>query len=142
VLRVLHYFTSWSLRVPWFKFRFVPFRERFAVRGAVPGSTDYCEYLRQILDLLPNEEKIICCSDIIESFFGKFKYRKTNSAKGISEDLLAMPLFDDKLNAAMMKKALEEFTLNDIKEWGEKYTVPTLRKIQFMFWRNLLSKTG
>jgi len=100
------------------------------------------EYLRQILDLLPNEEKIICCSDIIESFFGKFKYRKNNSAKGISDDLLAMPLFDDKLNAAMMKKALEEFTLNDIKEWGEKYTVPTLRKIQFMFWRNLLSKTG
>jgi hypothetical protein len=100
------------------------------------------EYFQMILDLLPNEQKIICCSDIIESFFGKFKYRKTNAAKGISDDLLAMPLFDDKLNAAMMKKALEEFTLSDIKEWAEEYTVPTLRKIQFMFWRNLLSETG
>jgi len=99
-------------------------------------------YLEQILDLLPNEKCIICCSDIIESFFGKFKYRKANCGKGISDDMLVMALFNEKLNRKDLKTALEEVTLSEIKKWGKDNSVPTLRKVQYDFWRNVLPKTG
>ena len=70
--------------------------------------------------LLSKHEKLICCSDIIESFFGKFKYEQTkNPNKGITIGCLNMVNFGQKIDKKEVKKAMEEIRIVDLKKWRD-----------------------
>ncbi len=67
---------------------------------------------------LSEYENLICCSDIIESFFGKFKHEQTkNPNKGITVGCLNMVNFGKKNNRKEVKKAIEEVRIVDLEEW-------------------------
>lgn len=70
--------------------------------------------------LLSKHEKLICCSDIIESFFGKFKYEQTkNPNKGITIGCLNMVNFGQKIDKKEVIKAMEEVRIVDLKKWRD-----------------------
>lgn len=79
------------------------------------------EYLERNKTKLPNLEKIICSSDIIESTFGKFKYNTSKSPSGaITEGCLAVANYGKEFEINEIKNAMEETRIVDIKKWREE----------------------
>ena len=84
---------------------------------------------------LSDQSTVMCCDDVIESVFGKFKYRgNKSSSQGITEDAIA--LFNGKIEVKQTKKALEKVTLQSIEQWTEKNIAPSFAKNKNQFWRN------
>jgi hypothetical protein len=76
-------------------------------------------YLNQTLLQLPEEEKLLCTSDIIESSFGKYKnYMSQNSMAGITDLSLCLATFTNRLDAAELKAGLEKTKMSDLKKWS------------------------
>ena len=77
-------------------------------------------FLDEQLSLVPQKKTILCTSDIIESAFGKYKsYINNNPMVGITDLSLVIAAFTSDLNAEMIKKAMEEVKVNDIKNWNK-----------------------
>lgn len=103
-----------------------------------PFSQTLIDYLRQVREALPEEDRILCCSDIIESYFGKFKYRSNQGcASGISDDMLVLTLFKGQLSKPEVCQALEEVSVREVKRWADQNTVPSFAKAKKTFWQNL-----
>ena len=95
-------------------------------------------YVQQTRRSLSEEDTILCCSDIIESYFGKFKYRSNQGcASGISDDMLVLTLFKGQLSKPEVCQALENVSVREVKKWAEENTVPSFAKAKGKFWRNL-----
>ncbi len=76
------------------------------------------DYLERNKAKLPDLEKIICSSDIIESIFGKFKYSTSKSPNGaITEGCLSVANYGKKFEIIEIKNAMEETRVVDIKKW-------------------------
>ncbi len=85
------------------------------------------EYLIEIKSLLPNVEKMLMTSDIIESAFGKYKnYVSSNPMAGITNLILCIAAFTSSMDESEIKEALETTTINDIKKWTNKFVGKTL----------------
>jgi hypothetical protein len=68
-----------------------------------------------------NLKTIFCCSDIIESTFGKFKNKiNINSPFGMTEFVLTIANFGKDFSKKEIKSALEDVTLEKIKDWRPK----------------------
>lgn len=79
------------------------------------------DYLERNQMKLPNLEKIICSSDIIESTFGKFKYNTSKSPSGaITEGCLSVANYGKNFEIDEIKNAMEETRIVDIKKWREE----------------------
>lgn len=86
-------------------------------------------YFEEVLELMPNKEKMICTSDIIESNFGKYKnYISDNSMAGITNLVLCIPAFTLKLTKEEIKEALEKTKMIDIENWTKENIGTTLLK--------------
>ena len=101
----------------------------------------FIRYLNDLLVRFPTIERLIICSDIIESFFGKFKYRKSNTSKSISTDMLVMNLFGKKLDFGVVKKGLQKIKLRRIDKWKKENTVPSISQLTKYFWNNVPQQT-
>lgn len=78
-------------------------------------------YLDQNSQLLTDYEGLICCSDIIESIFGKFKNnQKRNPEKGITIGCLDLVNYGQKIDELTLKKAMEETRIIDLKKWRDE----------------------
>jgi hypothetical protein len=78
------------------------------------------DFLDEQLSLVPQKKTILCSSDIIESAFGKYKsYINNNPMVGITDLSLVIAAFTSDLNAEMIKKAMEEVKVSDIKSWNK-----------------------
>lgn len=78
---------------------------------------DNTESARQKIGL----ETIFCCSDIIESTFGKFKQKiNTNSSFGMTEFVLTIANFGQNFSKHDIISALEQATLQKIADWRPK----------------------
>ena len=65
-------------------------------------------------------EKLLCCSDIIETNFGKYKNEiSKNLMTGITDLALIIPAFTSNLLAEEIKKAIDYSTVKDIKQWNK-----------------------
>lgn len=85
------------------------------------------EYLVATRKLLPNADKILMTSDIIESAFGKYKnYVSSNPMAGITNLILCIAAFTSSLDESEIKEALETTTINDIKKWTNEFVGKTL----------------
>lgn len=79
------------------------------------------DYLKETLAKLPEEKRLLCTSDIIESSFGKFKnYMSQNSMAGFTDLSLCLASFTNSLNATELKIGLENTKINDLKKWSKE----------------------
>ena len=83
------------------------------------------QYLERNLSILVSEKPLICSSDIIESFFGKYKNQLEKSGgKLITESCLAIANFSQNFKKEEIKKAMEKVKIIDLKKW-RKQNLPT-----------------
>lgn len=102
---------------------------------------DMLKYIEEIRTSLPNETRILCCSDVIESYFGKFKNRGNKAAsQGITEDILTLSLFNNQLTDTRVQEAMESTAFSDIALWASKNTVDSFSKTKQKAWRKVVSK--
>jgi len=65
-------------------------------------------------------EKLLCCTDIIESFFGRFKNEiSKNPMIGITDLALIIPALTSDLSVDTINKAIDFSTVKQIKKWNE-----------------------
>ena len=84
-------------------------------------------YFEETIEMLPNREKILITSDIIESAFGKYKnYVSCNPMAGITNLVLCIAAFTSTLNEKKIKEALETTTIKDVMLWTENFIGETL----------------
>lgn len=83
---------------------------------------DIKHYLKKLSSALGHRiTPLLCCSDIIETVFGKFKCRANLDAHtGISDLALIIPHFCGKTSATQVKAALENVQTKQIKNWKEQ----------------------
>ena len=67
------------------------------------------------------KEHLLCSSDIIESFFGKFKQKiNSNSRRGLTEFIFTMANFSGNFTQNEIKNALENVKIKDLKQVKQK----------------------
>ena len=67
------------------------------------------------------KEKILCCSDIIESTFGKYKNELCkNPMCGITSLVLIIPAFTSTLTSECVNEAIDNCTVSDIQKWNKE----------------------
>lgn len=87
------------------------------------------DYFNQTIHLLPDTDKILATSDIIESVFGKYKNSFAHHPiAGMTNDILAIAAFNADLKQENIKQALENTTVNDIKLWTKQNVGDSLFK--------------
>ena len=80
------------------------------------------------------ETTYICSSDIIESYFGKFKQKiKFNGMQAITASVLAMSMWTQDITTEKIDIALESVKMKDVYEWKENNTTHSLHKKRTTF---------
>jgi len=77
---------------------------------------------------LPNANQILCCSDIIESMFGKYKNK--GGIKMITEDVLKIAAYPKDKNIFEIKQAIEQVKIVDVLNWKKNNT--TISKLALL----------
>jgi len=77
---------------------------------------------------------IFCCSDIIESIFGKFKMKTNQTVGGIYETILSIVLFCSNLTEKLITEILTRVKMSDVENWFEQMAgVSNLAKRRIAF---------
>lgn len=85
---------------------------------------------------LDKNETLLCCSDIIESYFGRFKNKiKSNGMQAITETVLTMSGWATEVTKLNTQTALEKVHIKDIEQWKKHNTTPSLIKKRNMFFK-------
>ena len=80
----------------------------------IQNCKDYLENLTEKSSQL-EMERLLCSSDIIESYFGKFKNKMNrNSRSGLTEFVFTIATFGKPFSKQEVKKALESIRINDL----------------------------
>lgn len=70
---------------------------------------------------MPKNKRILCCSDIIESYFGKYKeVVKSNKSVGVTDLCLTISCLTSTHDFENTKESLEEVKVRQINEWRNK----------------------
>lgn len=85
-------------------------------------------YIQQTSAALPHHDQIICCSDVIESMFGKYKNK--SGARMISADILKIAAFNQKIEMDDVHQAMLSTSNQDVRNWAKQNTVPSLLAIK------------
>lgn len=96
------------------------------------------DFLRQHRAKIEDNKSYLCCSDIIESTFGRYKQTIAKNNKNITELVLAMAALGKKITAPQIKKAMQEVKVRDIYKWKQENTSESLAKTK----RDFFSKNG
>jgi len=84
------------------------------------------QYLAQHQKLIEVHKHLICCSDIIESHFGKFKnQQKKNPDKGITINCLTIANYSKKMESPELAKAMEKVKIVDLEQWKNDNSLNT-----------------
>lgn len=115
--------------------------------GAVEGLSQWAKsfineisgYLDELKSLKTGKGPLFCCSDIIESTFGKLKYKiPANSPFGITEFTFALASLGTGLNHEEVKNAMENSSEQKVKDWAKKNLPESL----FEKKRKMIQKVG
>jgi hypothetical protein len=75
-------------------------------------------YLKKIQTVVPQKETFLCCSDVIESTFGKFKAKlERQPRKSLTQFILNIANFDTQFDDAQIQSIFEKYTLQDVQQW-------------------------
>jgi hypothetical protein len=83
-----------------------------------------CEYLVLTKKTLPEESQILCCSDIIESIFGKYKNKGVFPM--ITDDALKIAVYPHEIKLKDMEQAMIEKKIKDNIVWKKENTTVSL----------------
>ena len=72
-----------------------------------------------ILRIFKDQDQLLCCSDIIESIFGRYKNK--GGMKAISADVLAIALYNTDLTPDLIKTAMTSVSEQDVARWKQNY---------------------
>lgn len=89
------------------------------------------DYIIQTKKLLPDESQILCCSDIIESMFGKYKNK--GMASIITEDALKMAAYPHQIQKQDVERAMVETKNKAVKKWKQENTTVSLMAQKLAF---------
>ncbi|MEL6606435.1 MAG: hypothetical protein AAFP20_24855, partial [Cyanobacteria bacterium J06614_10] len=79
-------------------------------------------YLELLTQQAPQYDRRICCSDIVESFFGKYKNRyPAHPARGLSQSALTIALYPQHFSQERILRAMEQTTLQKLQQWRDKH---------------------
>lgn len=97
------------------------------------------DYLQKYCIEIEGLQRLICCSDIIESTFGKYKRTLDNSTKRqINDTCLFIANYGGNFSLQETKMAMEQVRIVDLAKWKEENTVITLTKRK----QDLFQNTG
>lgn len=83
-----------------------------------------------------NENKL-CCSDVIETIFGKYKCELSkNQMSGITDLVLIIPALTAKLDVITTTQAIDNCTVKDIEIWKKKNLGDSLLSKRKSFFKN------
>ena len=91
-----------------------------APKNVVVFTENIFEYLENLLQKSINlgEKSILCSSDIIESFFGKFKAKiNPNCPHKLTEFMFTIANFSGNFSEVELQKALENIKIKDLKKY-------------------------
>jgi hypothetical protein len=60
---------------------------------------------------------LLCCSEIIESIFGKFKMKSKQTVGGIYQSVLSIALICSEITPEKIKKILSGVKMPDVDKW-------------------------
>ena len=67
---------------------------------------------------LLNQDYLVCSSDIIESYFGKFKAKvNPNSRSGLTEFIFTIATFGQSFSPQEAKQAMQSIKIKDLKSY-------------------------
>lgn len=92
------------------------------------------DYLNDIRTMHPQRANVLCCSDIIESYFGKYKLK---AGQRISQQCLQIPNYARKQNSKEVKLALEQVRVVDLNNWVEKQLGQSTRKLRMKLFKKI-----
>jgi hypothetical protein len=88
----------------------------------------------QVYEQRLNDQTLLCSSDIIESYFGRFKYKiKSNGMQAITESVLTMAGWTTPVTKENVNNALTKIYIKDIEQWKKENTTLTLIKKRKQF---------
>ena len=76
------------------------------------------QYFEQQHQLFSGHDQLLCCSDIIESTFGRYKNK--GGMKAISADVLSIALYNRKLSVQFVSDALNKISCQDVLQWQQE----------------------
>jgi hypothetical protein len=85
----------------------------------------YIKQNMEVVEELFKEQKIsyptvICCSDIIESIFGKYKYKLKQGANIITDNCLTIANFSETFSEKEVKEAMGKVKIVDLQQWRKQ----------------------
>ena len=75
-------------------------------------------YFTTHAQLYEGRSQLLCCSDIIESTFGRYKNK--GGMKAISADVLSIALYNQKMTTQFIQSAMTTVSCKTIKEWEQQ----------------------
>ena len=107
----------------------------------------FCEkltqYLQYLLEKAIDRDYLYCSSDVLESWFGKYKSLCNNQpAAGITDSVLSMAAFGKQPGLELIKQALAQIKMKDINLWKQENTTETLQSMRKRIFKNGTKKCG
>lgn len=78
------------------------------------------KYFDDHQELIRLHQRLLCCSDIIESSFGRYKNKGGPAV--ISADVLSIALYNQPLTTGFVQTALANVNRYDVQAWQQRYT--------------------
>lgn len=80
--------------------------------------TELTNYLHRMRQLLPEQDQILCCSDIIESIFGKYKNK--GPLKLITDDAVKIAAYTKEISMEEVRLAFEKIDCKTVRLWKDE----------------------
>ncbi len=77
------------------------------------------DYFKQQQDMIHKHQRLLCCSDVIESIFGRYKNK--GGMKLISADVLKIALFNKTIDTEFVQLALTHTSQQQVLTWQRKF---------------------
>lgn len=98
------------------------------------------KYFEKHQSLIDKYKNLLCCSDIIEATFGKYKNK--GGTKIISADILSIALYDRQISTQFVYDALTTIHQKDSIQWAKKHTCDNRFSIMRRMDRELKNDTA
>ncbi|MDP5170414.1 MAG: hypothetical protein NWR72_09210 [Bacteroidia bacterium] len=79
-------------------------------------------YFKTHAPLYQGKDQLLCCSDIIESTFGRYKNK--GGMKVISADILSIALYNQPITLDFVSQAMTKVSGKELQEWQKNYICP------------------
>jgi hypothetical protein len=77
------------------------------------------DYIDNLLKRFPKGSQIYCCSDIIESIFGKYKLKPVDM---ITDDIACIAAYNQSITLKDIEEAMKEVSTADMLKWKQENT--------------------